>query len=219
MSHFYIIYKINNKINGKFYIGVHKTTDVNDDYYGSGHSIKAAIEKYGKENFKKEILHIFTNAKTAFKKEKEIVNENMLKNENCYNIKKGGQGGFDHIRATGLHKSVKGTRVMHNPSTNENKKIKIINTEQYLQIGWVYGYSALAKERMSCAGKIKIQTEEHRRNNSNAKKNARVMINNTTGIKKFIKTSLICEYEKNGWRVYTEQYVRKSTTQIKKCNY
>jgi len=37
-------------------------------------------------------------------------------------------------------------------------------------------------------------------------------VHKTTGIKKFIKTSLICEYEKNGWRVYTEQYVRKSTT-------
>ena len=44
-----IIYEITNLINGKTYVGQHKTED--DDYLGSGSIIKQAVKKYGKENF------------------------------------------------------------------------------------------------------------------------------------------------------------------------
>ena len=53
---FYIVYKITNQINGKFYIGVHATSDVNDGYMGSGKYLKRAQNKHGIENFTKEIL-------------------------------------------------------------------------------------------------------------------------------------------------------------------
>lgn len=67
MKHFYIIYKITNKVNQKFYIGIHKTENINDDYYGSGHCIKAAIKKYGID--KKKILinsHCFHSGFTTY---------------------------------------------------------------------------------------------------------------------------------------------------------
>ena len=57
----YTVYKITNTINNRYYIGVHKTTNPNDSYYGSGLVIKEAIKKYGKENFIKEILFTFEN--------------------------------------------------------------------------------------------------------------------------------------------------------------
>lgn len=51
------IYRTTCLINGKTYIGQHKYRKLNDSYLGSGTAIRNAIKKYGKDNFKKEILY------------------------------------------------------------------------------------------------------------------------------------------------------------------
>ncbi len=48
---FYFLYKTTNKINGKYYIGVHSTYQLNDGYIGSGKRLRYSVRKYGKENF------------------------------------------------------------------------------------------------------------------------------------------------------------------------
>jgi hypothetical protein len=97
---YYTIYRTTNNVNGKYYIGKHKTTNPYDNYLGSGRAFEDAIRKYGKEHFTKEILFIFDNEEEMNAKEEEIV-------EICktsYNLCKGGKGGFEYINSLGLNK-------------------------------------------------------------------------------------------------------------------
>lgn len=47
LSVHYLVYRIDNLVNGKHYIGQHITEDPFDDYMGSGNLIRLAISKYG----------------------------------------------------------------------------------------------------------------------------------------------------------------------------
>ena len=89
----YLVYKITNLKNNKIYIGVHTTTNINDDYMGSGTNIRQAIQEHGLENFEKEILHVFDNQEEMLEKERELVNEEFIKRSDTYNLVLGG-GGF-----------------------------------------------------------------------------------------------------------------------------
>lgn len=100
---YYTIYKTTNLANGKIYIGKHQTTDLNDGYLGSGKLLKRAIEKYGVNNFKKEILFVFDNESDMNAKETELVTSDYLLDENTYNLCVGGQGGFSYINGNGLN--------------------------------------------------------------------------------------------------------------------
>ena len=51
----YLVYKITNLVNGKYYIGQHQTKNPYDDYMGSGLMLENAKAKYGINNFVKTI--------------------------------------------------------------------------------------------------------------------------------------------------------------------
>lgn len=104
----YIVYKTTNMVNGKIYIGVHKTDNVNkfDGYYGCGMynensqpdittGFPAALRKYGKENFVRETLFIYPYTEQgeldAFNKEAELVNKEFVKRKDTYNLRLGGK--------------------------------------------------------------------------------------------------------------------------------
>lgn len=94
----FYVYKITNKINGKFYIGKRKSRNPPEDsYMGSGKLILAAIKKYGAENFQKEILEIFDTNDQAAEFEKKLVTRELIESGKSYNLHEGGHGGFLHI--------------------------------------------------------------------------------------------------------------------------
>jgi hypothetical protein len=131
----YIIYRITNRINSKIYIGKHQTTNINDGYFGSGIAISAAIKKYGKENFNKEMLFIFDSEIKMNQKEKEIVTEEFIKRNNTYNLGLGGQGGpqfkgRSHSRIS-IEKMLE-SRKSYSPSVETKKKISEANSRRII---------------------------------------------------------------------------------------
>jgi len=94
-------------INGKIYVGKHKSPvhpDING-YYGSGKQIIAAIKKYGKLNFKKEILCFCSSLEEMAVREEEIVTESFVGRTDTYNMHTGGLGGWDHYNGSKEHSS------------------------------------------------------------------------------------------------------------------
>ena len=120
---FFTIYKITNQINEKIYIGKHQTFTLDDGYMGSGKYLRNAIDKYGIENFKKEILFVFDNEQDMNAKEKELVTEEFVDRRDTYNLCPGGLGGFGYINRNGMQGSFTGLK--HSRLTKEKiSKIK-----------------------------------------------------------------------------------------------
>lgn len=94
----FIVYCTTCKINGKIYIGVHKTENPNvfDGYIGNGLKIgyniknpktafQHAVKKYGYSNFVRNTLFVFDNEEEAYLKEKEIVTLEFIRQKDNYN--------------------------------------------------------------------------------------------------------------------------------------
>ena len=96
---YHFIYRTTNLLNGKFYVGMHSTDNLEDGYVGSGKRLGYSIRKYGLENHKFEILEFLPSREELKKREAEVVNEELLSNPLCMNLKFGGEGGWDHINS------------------------------------------------------------------------------------------------------------------------
>lgn len=147
----YCIYCITNKINGKTYIGQHRTNNLNDRYMGSGIILHQAFEKYGIKNFSKLILAVTETKESINILEKFFIALYRSEGKAEYNMAAGGDGGF----------------VLRNASEEKlnNWKIKIGKKSK----GHVV--SEEARQRISKAHTGMKFSEEHRRRIGEASRN------------------------------------------------
>lgn len=144
------IYKITNKINQKFYYGVHNGSNT-EKYMGSGKALHQAYKKYGIENFIKEILLWFDTVEEAYEYEAVIVTEKMIDNPQCYNMQTGGKGGITPSEETKQKQSEANKGKKHTQETLE--KMSIANSGEN---NGFYGktHSEETKQKMSEKAKI-----------------------------------------------------------------
>ncbi len=183
----YYLYQTRNTVNDKVYIGVHQTEDLNDGYLGSGTLLGRAIEKYGLEAFQKTILETFDSAEAMYTREAEVVDEAFLRREDVYNLKVGGNGGFDYLNNHPKSKEwkvkggVKGGKLGR--KTQREKKLGVFDPEVQRRAQSKAVEAALSEESRA-KQKTKLAAMQHQqgeRNNqfgtrwiTNGIKNARI---------------------------------------------
>jgi len=123
---FHYIYKITRTDgSGKYYIGMHSTDNLEDGYFGSGTLLWHSIKKHGKEKHVMEVLEYLPSRAALRLREKELVNQDLLKDPLCLNLKGGGDGGLltEEIKEK-IRKSAIGRE--HSPQT----KMKMSETRK-----------------------------------------------------------------------------------------
>lgn len=76
-----------------FKVGKHISRSLPDNYFGSGIYLRSAIQKYGRENFQKNIICFAENKKDLSEKEVYYIAKEKSKGKAEYNLTKGGEGG------------------------------------------------------------------------------------------------------------------------------
>ena len=88
------IYKTTCNVTNKYYVGMHSTDDLNDGYMGSGKRLWFSMNYHGRRNHSIEVLEYYDTRTELREREADLVNEDLLKEDLCMNLKTGGDGGF-----------------------------------------------------------------------------------------------------------------------------
>lgn len=88
---YHYLYKTTNLINKKYYYGIHSTNNMDDGYLGSGSYLRNSIYKYGKDNFKREIIKMFDNREDLANAEKDLLTKDIIQDKYCMNLMYGGE--------------------------------------------------------------------------------------------------------------------------------
>lgn len=146
MRKFYI-YKTTNLINKKIYIGYHTSYNIeNDNYLGSGKILWKAINKYGMDNFKREILYELNTFEEMLEMESKLVNKDFIKRDDTYNLALGGLGW-----QLGQDPHNKNKVCIHSPLTHKNYYIDSDDLQEFISDGWKNGSNT--KNNRNCIEK------------------------------------------------------------------
>ena len=146
---YHYIYKTTCYVTGRYYIGMHSTSNLEDGYIGSGKRLWLSINKHGVDNHTKEILEFLENRQELKNREHQLVNADRLKDITCMNLQIGGGGGFFDIEHQTKCSSAGGKRnwelnraimlnVLSKVGTATVEKMHITNMQKYGSVnGWL----------------------------------------------------------------------------------
>ena len=205
LKKFHFIYRTTNLLNGRYYVGLHSTDNVNDDYIGSGTRFLNEVNKYGRENFKREIIEFLPSRKDLKARERSLVNEDMLKDPLCLNLKLGGEGGWDHLPAEIVRANAIANSGFTNPSANGFERIQEGRSRGGKIAGKMVGaatvkFATLAAASQSACEKRRQTMNErgHMQGEKNSQFGTCWVTNGVKPIK--IKKEELDEYLMNGYR-------------------
>ena len=144
------IYKRENLINGKIYIGKHKYSQpmLDESYRGSGKLLNYALVKYGEDNFTYELIDTADTLEELNLLEKFYIEIFNCIHPNGYNISAGGDGGNTYsnlseedkaLRNKKLSDAHKGTLIIHKDEVHI--RINPSDLDTYLADGYCLGVS------------------------------------------------------------------------------
>jgi group I intron endonuclease len=159
----YQIYSITNLINGKKYIGSHIVYG-RKNYMGSGKLIIKALKKYGKINFKKEILEV-CSAEKVLLRETFYIKEMGSLYPLGYNLHP--NGGSNFKGSQGLKHSKKAINKI-SKTRKKNFKDGVLNLSGSKNPMFKKTHSEQTKKIIGLKSSQKIISEESRQNYRNA---------------------------------------------------
>lgn len=165
MKFYGYIYKTTNLINNKIYIGQKKSSEfLNEQYLGSGNLLRKALKKYGKENFRVELLEWCTSKVEIDQRERYWIRLFNATDLNIgYNIADGGQGGdLGNTCREAISTSLRGRKnywvsdsCWMNNSINE-VFVRKTEIQQFIDLGYALGrLPALNDTKQIISSKLK----------------------------------------------------------------
>lgn len=201
---YHYIYKTTNVINNKYYIGMHSTDKLNDGYIGGGKYLWNSINYHGRDYHVKEILEFVNTRENLKKREEEIVNEQLINENLCMNLKTGGQGGFSSEEHQ-LKCSIAGNKAL-NEKLKDSEFKKIFNSKVSDGVKDTYENGRKGNNYFSWKGKV-MTTETKKKMSDSSKGMGKGSLNSQYGtcwvtdgkVNKKIKKIKLIEFIKEGW--------------------
>lgn len=146
------VYITTNLVNKKRYIGKHESGKFDDRYLGSGVVLKKAISKYGRHNFKTEILKWCSSIEELNESERGFIKKfNAQSSCEFYNVSEGGDWGDVSRGMTPEQRKAWGDKIrQHHLGTHQSEETKKKISES--RKGIVFSDATILKMRANNAG-------------------------------------------------------------------
>lgn len=200
MKTYYTVYKITNLVNNKYYIGIHYTDDLLDNYMGSGVRLKESIKKYGVTNFEKKYIEIFDNPEDMVSLEEQLVTYKEVNDRNCYNLVQGGKGwSLEHSVLGGAR--IKWLYENDKEWVKEQKEKQKAAIKRYFENGGIGSFSGKSHtedtlEKMRSTHK----KNKHSQGKNNSQFGKKWIYNNELKVSKRVLISELDEFYSQGWK-------------------